>query len=116
MIFIILTLAILVLALLYKVRLLTRHLVVLSFSQRNINKLLVKNELITESDIDIIINESIGDMDPEEGNRLIKYAKSIGIKIPEYMEEKALEDYVKTQQLNRDKIKLEKIMSDQELY
>lgn len=114
--FIIFILSILVLALIYKVRLLTRHLIVLSFSNKNINKLLVKNELITESEIDIVINESIGDMDPEEGDRLIKYAKSIGIRIPEYMGEEDLEEYVKVQQVKRDKIRFAKIMSDQGVY
>ncbi len=94
-------LSILVVVIFYKIIMLKRYLAVLDFSIKSINKLLVKKEIIKMSDIDIIINESIGDMHENTGNQIIKYAKGIGVVIPEYMAEKELELYVKKQEIQR---------------
>jgi len=98
---IIVILIIIIIVLSYKVHKLSNHLTVLSFSVRNINKLLVKKNLITLSEIDTVINESIGDMDENVGNKIIKSAKDIGITIPKYMGESELEKYLKEQELKR---------------
>lgn len=84
-----------------KVRKLKQQLVVLSFSEKLINKLLVKKGLITSSEIDIITNEAIGDMPEDDGNKIIKCAKSLGVMIPKYMDEEELMKYVETQELKR---------------
>jgi hypothetical protein len=84
-----------------KVKKLEKHLTVLSFSDKLINKLLVKNNLILPSEIDIITNEVIGDMHEDEGNKIINSAKSIGIIIPKYMNEEQLNEYVETQEFKR---------------
>lgn len=97
----IIILFVLVLVLFYKVSSLNKHLTVLSFSERTINKLLVKKELIKPSDIDIVINESIGDMHEDVGNKIIKNAKDIGISIPKYMDEEELKKYIEKQELKR---------------
>lgn len=97
----IIILFVLVLVLFYKVSSLSKHLTVLSFSERTINKLLVKKELIKSSDIDIVINESIGDMDEDVGNKIIKNAKDIGISIPKYMDDDELKKYIEKRELKR---------------
>src|SRR3989338_2791509 len=88
----------LVILLFYKVGKLNKHLVVLSFVERNINKLLVKKGTIKSSDIDIVMNESIGGMPENTGNTIIDYAKSIGVTIPKYMDEEELGKYLREQE------------------
>lgn len=100
---IILILFVLLVALFYKVRKLDEHLTVLSFSFRNISKLLVKKKFIQTSEIDAITNESIGDMPEDDGNELIKSAKSMGITIPEYMDAEKLKRYTEKQESERKK-------------
>ena len=97
----IIILSILVALLFYKIRMLNKHLAVLSFAERNINKLLVKKGLIKTADIDTIINESIGDMPEDTGNELIKSAKSIGVIIPKYMDKEELKVCIENQELRR---------------
>lgn len=97
----IIILIIAVVGLYLKLRNLQQYLIVTSFSESLINKLLVKNGLVTPSEIDIITNEIIGDMAEADGNKIIKAAKSIGIIIPEYMDEQKLKSYVKAQELRR---------------
>lgn len=92
---------VIVAVLFYKINLLNKHLSVLSFSEKTINKLLVKKELIKPSEIDVIINETIGDMDQDTGNKIIKNAKAIGIFIPKYMDEDELEKYIEKQEIKR---------------
>ena len=92
---------VIVVVLFYKVNLLNKHLTVLSFSEKTINKLLVKKELIKPSEINVVINETIGDMYEDVGNKIIKNAKDIGISIPKYMDEKELKKYIEKQELKR---------------
>ncbi len=94
-------LSILIIILFYKVGVLNKHLSVFSFSEKNINRLLVKKEIIKPSEIYIIINESIGDMHEDIGNKIIKNAKSIGIDIPKYMDKDELKKYIEKQELKR---------------
>lgn len=98
---IIIILFLLVVFLFYKVNLLQKHITVLSFSDKNINKLLVRKEIITPTEFDIVVNESIGDMYEGDGNKIIKAAKDLGIHVPEYMDDEKLEAYVKSQELKR---------------
>jgi hypothetical protein len=76
-------------------------LTVLSFSEKTISKLLVKKELIKPAEIDVVINEVIGDVHEDVGNKIIKDAKDIGISIPKYMDEKELKKYVEKQESKR---------------
>lgn len=97
----IIILFVIVAVLFYKINLLNKHLTVLSFSEKTINKLLVKKELIKPSEIDVVINEAIGDMHEDVGNKIIKNAKDIGISIPKYMDEEELKKYLERQELKR---------------
>ena len=85
----------------YKVSLLNKHLSVLTFSKKIINKLLLKKGFVKQSEIDIVINESIGDMSEDVGNKIIKNAKDIGISIPKYMDEEELEKYIEKEESKR---------------
>lgn len=85
----------------YKVRKLTRILTTLDFLENNINKLLINKKIIKNSEIEIMANESIGNMPELDGNRIIKYAKSIGITIPEFMNDEELKKYVEKQEIKR---------------
>jgi len=85
----------------YRILTLEKRVNVNSFSDRAVNKLLVKKEIIDQSEIETIINESIGDMPEDAGNKIIKDAKSIGINIPKYMDEGELEKYIENQKLKR---------------
>lgn len=98
---IIVILFVIVAFLFYKINLLGKHLSVLSFSEKTINKLLVKKGLIKPSEIDVVINEAIGDMHEDVGNKIIKNAKEIGIIIHEYMDEEELRKYIKEQNAKR---------------
>lgn len=80
---------------------LEKHLAVLSFSERLINKLLVRKNLISLSEIDIMTNEVVGDMPEDDGNKIISYAKSLGIVIPKYMDEEQLKRYLEAQRIKR---------------
>src|SRR3989344_2982667 len=85
----------------YKIRTLNKRLTGFLFLERNIYRLLVKKKIIKLSEINTIINESIGDMFEDDGNKIIKYAKDIGITIPGYMDEKNLNEYIEKQELKR---------------
>lgn len=80
---------------------LNKHLTILSFAERNTNKLLVKKGIIKTSDIDAQINESIGNMPESVGNEIIKSAKSIGITIPKYMDDDELKTYIASEERRR---------------
>jgi len=97
----IIILFVIVAVLFYKINLLSKHLTVFSFSEKIINKLLVKKELIKPSEIDVVINEAIGDMHEDIGNKIIKNAKDIGISIPKYMDDEELKKYIEKQELKR---------------
>lgn len=97
----IIILFVIVMVLFYKINLLSKHLNVLSFSEKTINKLLVKKELIRLSEIDVVINETIGDMYGDIGDKIIKDAKDIGIFIPKYMDEEELKKYIEKQESKR---------------
>jgi hypothetical protein len=90
-----------VMFLFYKINLLNKHLTVLSFSEKNINKLLVKKGIINLSEVDVVINETIGELDEDIGNKIIKNAKDIGIFIPGYMDEESLKKYLEEQERKR---------------
>jgi hypothetical protein len=109
--------ALLLLVLFYKIKVLNRQLIVLSFSQRNINKLLIKKKLINATDIDIIVNESIGSMRGDESDRIIKSAKSLGIHIPDYMDDEDLKIYVENKELKRrmNSVTLEDVTTGEDL-
>ncbi len=94
-------LCVLVIYLLYTIKRVSKCFDILFFSVGNINKLLIKKGLIEKSEIDIILNETIGDMSKEEGDKIIKNAKDIGIKIPKYMDEEELKQYVEMQKAKR---------------
>ena len=96
-------LSVLVIALFYKVGLLNKRITVLSFAERNMNKLLVKKELVKPAEIDMMTNESIGKMPEEDGNKIIRYARDIGIFIPNYMNEEELEKYSKKHESETEK-------------
>ncbi len=98
---VVIILSLLVVFLLYKISLLNKHITVLSFSQKNINKLLINKKVILPEEIERIVNESIGNMYAEEGKKIIKSAKSLGINIPEYMDDEKLNEYIKSQELKR---------------
>jgi hypothetical protein len=113
MVFIIILLSILIGVLFYDLSKLRKHVSVLSFSYKAINRVLVKKEVITPSEMDISINELIGDMYQEDGNTIIKQAKSIGITIPPYMNTEELAQYIETQELRRKRDALDKWILDE---
>jgi hypothetical protein len=80
---------------------LEKYISVLSFFEKLINKLLVKKNLISLSEIDVITNETIGNIPKEDGDRIIKYAKKIGINIPKYMDNDQLKRYIEEQEMKR---------------
>jgi len=84
-----------------KIIMLQKHLELTSFSEKVLNRLLVKKGVIESSEIDIAINEAIGDMYEDQGTKLIKNAKVIGVNLPKYMDDKELEVYVQQQETNR---------------
>ncbi len=85
----------------YKINMLSKQLSVLSFTEACTRKLLLKKELIKASEHETIINEIIGDMDPDVGDKIIENAKDIGIIIPKYMGEDELKEYIEKQEFNR---------------
>lgn len=84
-----------------KLRKIQNHLTVLSFWEKITSNLLLKKGLTTPSELDVAINESIGNMPEEDGNRIIQSAKNIGITIPNYMNEEELKIYVEKQEQTR---------------
>ena len=103
---IIIILFVFVVILFYKVGILHKHINVLSFSEKNIDKLLIKKKIIKISEIETVVNESIGDMPEDIGNKIIEDAKSMGIVIPKYMDDGELKKYIETQELKRTKGKI----------
>jgi hypothetical protein len=77
------------------------QLVVLTFMNRINSGLLFKKGVIKFSEFDIAINDAIGNMPEDAGNRIIEAAKSIGITIPNYLDEDELKLYLEKQELKR---------------
>ncbi len=101
MIYLLLTLLIMVISALYQISALRRQIVVMDFSNRSVQRLLIKKNIISASEIDIATNELIGDMLPDEGENIRESAKKMGITIPEYMEKDDLEIYIRNNEERR---------------